>query len=82
MNPEIRSILKKPITPKGAKKLAALVDKAGGFAQINAYMNKLAKDASVIVEKAKSNKKDLKLLIRGMLLPDWQKYLTPSKPDR
>jgi geranylgeranyl pyrophosphate synthase len=82
MNPEIRSILKKPITPKDAKKLAALVDKAGGFAQINAYMNKLAKDASVIVEKAKSNKKDLKLLIRGMLLPDWQKYLTPSKPDR
>ena len=75
MNQEIRLILNKTITPKNAKKLAALVDKAGGFAQINAYMNKLANDASEKVEKAKKDKKYLKLLIRGMLLPEWQEYL-------
>jgi geranylgeranyl diphosphate synthase type I len=82
INPEIRLILKKPITPKNAKKLAALVDKAGGFAQINAYMNKLANDASVRAEKVKCNQKYLTLLIHGMLLPNWQKYLSPSKPNR
>jgi geranylgeranyl diphosphate synthase type I len=82
MNPEIQSILKKPITPKNAKKLAALVDKAGGFAQINTYMNKLVKDASAKVEKTKCNKKHLKLLISGMLLSDWQEYLEPLISDR
>jgi len=82
MNTVIRSILKKAITPKNAEKLSTLVDKAGGFARIDAYMNKLAEDASVKIEKAKCNKKHLKLLIRGMLLPDWQNYLAPSKSDR
>jgi len=81
MNSEIRSILKKAITPKNAKKLATLVDKAGGFARIDAHMNKLAKDASVKIEKAKYNKKHLTLLIRGMLLPDWRKYLEPASSD-
>jgi geranylgeranyl diphosphate synthase type I len=79
---EIRSILKKPITPRNAKKLANLVDKAGGFASIDAYMNKLANAACVIVEKAKCNQKYLTLLIHGMLLPNWQKYLSPSPPNR
>jgi len=82
MNPVIRSILKKAITPKNAEKLSTLVDKAGGFARIDAYMNNLAKDASVKIEKAKCNKKHLKLLIRGMLLPDWQKYLAPPISER
>jgi geranylgeranyl diphosphate synthase type I len=79
---EIRSILKKPITPRNAKKLANLVDKAGGFASIDAYMNKLANAACVIVEKAKCNQKYLTLLIHGMLLPNCQKYLSPSPPNR
>jgi geranylgeranyl diphosphate synthase type I len=82
INPEIRSILKKTITTKNAEKLSALVDKAGGFAQIDAYMNKLAKDASTKVEKAKCRKKNLQLLIRGTLLSDWQEYLEPFKADR
>lgn len=82
MNPVIRSILKKAITPKNAEKLSTLVDKAGGFARIDAYMNNLANDASVKIEKAKCNKKHLKLLIRGMLLPDWQKYLAPPISER
>ena len=82
MNSVIMSILKKSITVKNAKKLATLVDEAGGFARIDDYMNKLAKDASVKVEKVKYNKKYLTLLIRGMLLPDWQNYLDPSISDR
>jgi geranylgeranyl pyrophosphate synthase len=81
LDTEIRSILKKTITPKNAKKLATLVDRAGGFANINAYMNKLASAACVEIEKVKCNQKYLTLLIRGMLLPDWQKYLEPAKSD-
>jgi len=85
-NPEmstvIRSTLEKAITPKLAEKLSTLVDKAGGFARIDAYMNKLAKDAATKIDKATSNKNHLQLLIRGMLLPDWQKYLPPAIPNR
>jgi geranylgeranyl diphosphate synthase type I len=84
-NPELKtkinSILKEPITPQNAEKLATLVDNAGGFARINAFMNKLSNRAYVNIEKVKFNKKHLYLLIDGMLLPDWQKYLEPSKSD-
>lgn len=82
MNTAIRSILTKSITPKGAEKLAELVDRAGGFACINSYMNKIAKNAYKRIENVKYNKKSLIFLIRGILLPDWQKYLVPSKADR
>jgi geranylgeranyl pyrophosphate synthase len=82
MNHEIRSILEKTITPKNAKKLAILVDKAGGFTRIDAHMNKLAKDALVAIEKAKCNKTYLALFIQGMLLPDWRKHLSPSISNR
>jgi geranylgeranyl diphosphate synthase type I len=82
MNTVIRSILTKSVTPKNAEKLANLVDKAGGFSRIDAYMNKLAKDASAKLEKVKFNKKYLIALIFGMLLPDWQNYLTPAISDR
>ncbi len=82
INPEIRSILEKTITPKLAEKLSTLVDKAGGFARIDAYMNKLAKDAYVKIEKVRYNKRHLKLLIRGMRLPAWENYLPPSNSDR
>ena len=44
-------------------------------------MNKLSTKAHVNIEKVKFNKKYLNLLIDGMLLPDWQKYLEPSKSD-
>ena len=81
MNSVIKSILKKTITPKNAEKLSTLVDKAGGFARIDAYMNKLAKDASVKIEKIKYNKKYLQLIVHGILLPDWQKYLEPTIAD-
>ena len=84
-NPELKtkinSILKEPITPQNAEKLATLVDQAGGFAKINAFMNKLSNKAHVNIEKVKFNKKHLNLLVDGMLLPDWQKYLEPSKSD-
>jgi geranylgeranyl diphosphate synthase type I len=82
MTTEIKSILEKPITPKNAEKLATLVDKAGGFASIDAHMKKLAKTAYVSLEKDKFKKDNLLLLIHGMLLPDWEKYLEPTKSDR
>lgn len=82
MDPEIKSILQKPITPENTEKLATLVDKAGGFAQLNEYMNKLANNAYVKMEKVKCSKKHLTLIIQGMLLPNWQKYLEPAKSDR
>jgi len=82
MKTQIKAILKEPITTESAKKLAILVDKAGGFARINDYMNKLVSSAYVKIEKVKCSKNHLTLLIRGMLLPDWRKYLTPAKSDR
>jgi hypothetical protein len=82
INPKITSILEKHITEKSAEKLATLVDESGGFARLNDYMNKLANSAYVKMEKVKCNKKHLTLLIRGMLLPNWRKYLCPAKSDR
>lgn len=80
--PEIKStlsqLLNKTITKKDAEKLSILVDKAGGFACVDDYMNKLAEDVYDKIEKAKFNKNYLALLIRGMLLPDWRSYLTPK----
>ena len=79
---KIRSILKNTkITSKDARKLTILVNEAGGFTQINAYMNQLAKNAYDKLEKVKNNKNYLELIIAGMLLPNWQKYLKPAKSD-
>jgi geranylgeranyl diphosphate synthase type I len=84
-NPEmksvIRSILKKTITTKDAEKLSTFVDKAGGFARMDEYMNKLVADAYSQVEKIKFNRKHLILLLHGMLLPEWRSYLPPKIPD-
>ncbi len=80
-NPEMKSLvsalLKKTTTTKDAEKLSTFVDKAGGFVCMNKYMQELAVKAYETAEKAKFNKKYLTLLIHGMLLPDWQSYLTP-----
>ncbi|HDQ06000.1 MAG TPA: hypothetical protein ENN36_04680 [Candidatus Bathyarchaeota archaeon] len=77
MNPLLRSLLKKTKTPKDAEKLSRFVDKAGGFVHMENCMNKIAKEASSKLEKIKYNKKHLEFLIHGMLLPEWQSYLTP-----
>ncbi len=82
MKQKLKAIMKEPITPENAKKLAILVDEAGGFTNINDYMNNLASSAYVEVEKVKCSKNHLTLLIRGMLLPDWREYLTPANSDR
>jgi geranylgeranyl pyrophosphate synthase len=81
LNAEIKSLLKKTITPKNAKKLSILVDKARGFAQIDAYMNKLAKSAFINIEKAGCDKTNLQLVIYGTLLSDWTNYLEPFESD-
>jgi geranylgeranyl diphosphate synthase type I len=77
MKPVVRSILKKTIKTKDAEQLSMLVDKAGGFILIHKCMHELAENAYNKIEKAKNNKNHLTLLIRGMLLPEWQRYLSP-----
>jgi len=81
MNQTIKSLLKEEITPENAEKLSTIVDEAGGFARIDACMNKLVKDATIKIEKVKLNKKHLTLLIYGTLLPDWKNYLEPFKAN-
>jgi len=84
-NPEmqsiLRSLLKKTITKKDAEKLSTFVDEAGGFIRMEECMQELAECAYSIVEKAKNNKKQLTLVIRGMLLPEWRSYLPPTIPN-
>jgi len=81
-NPEMNSILcsllKKTKTLKDAEKLSTFVDKAGGFIHMEECMNKLAEEAYITLEKIKNNRKHLKLLVQGMLLPEWRSYLTPT----
>jgi geranylgeranyl diphosphate synthase type I len=80
-NPEMKSfvsdLINKTVTEKDAEKLPAIVDKAGGFVLMNNYMKELAEAAYDKIELTKFNKKQLTLLINGMLLPDWRSYLLP-----
>jgi geranylgeranyl diphosphate synthase type I len=80
-NPELHStisdILKKTVTEKDAEKLSIAADQAGGFVLIDKRMQLLAENALNKIEKIRSNKKVLELLIRGMLLPKWRSYLPP-----
>jgi geranylgeranyl diphosphate synthase type I len=82
MNPILKSLLEKTKTMKDAEKLSTLVDKAGGYMRMEECMNKLAEEAYIKIEKLKYNRKYLKLLVQGMLLPEWRSYLTPKIPDR
>jgi len=81
MNSILRSLLKKTITLKDAEKLSTFVDKAGGYIRMEEGMNKLAEEAYIKIEKIKYNRKHLKLLVQGMLLPEWRSYLNPPIPD-
>ena len=82
MNAIICSLLKKTITQKDAEKLLTFVDRAGGFILMEECMNKLAQEAYTKLKKIKNNKKDLELLVHGMLLPEWRSYLSPEISDR
>lgn len=82
MKPMIKAVLETEIKTEEAERLAILVDKAGGFSKINLHMNKLANAATIELEKIKFNGKELLLLIQGMLLPNWQKYLKPTSSNR
>jgi len=82
MNPILRSLLKKTKTLKDAEKLSTFVDKAGGFIHMEECMNELAENAYKQIEMVKYNQNALKLLVQGMLLPEWRSYLKPPVPDR
>ena len=77
MNHVLRSLLKKTKTLKDAEKLSTFVDKAGGYMRMEECMNEIAEEACIKIEKIKSNRKYLNLLIQGMLLPEWRSYLAP-----
>jgi geranylgeranyl diphosphate synthase type I len=81
MNSILRSLLKKTVTLKDAEKLSTFVDKAGGFIHMEECMNKLAEEAHIKIEKIKYNREYFKLLVQGMLLPEWRSYLNPPIPD-
>jgi len=79
-NPEIRLVLgplllKKIITKKNVEKILAIVNKAEGFNRVEELMQELVQDTYSQVEKVKQNRKYLKLLSRGMLLPEWRDFL-------
>ena len=82
MSPILRSLLKKTKTLKDAEKLSTFVDKAGGYIQMEQFMNKLAQEAYIKLEKIRHNKNHLTLLVQGMLLSEWRSYLNPPVPDR
>jgi geranylgeranyl pyrophosphate synthase len=77
----ISDLLKKITTTKDAQKLSMLVDEAEGFTQMHNCMKEMVKIAYKKLEKVKSNKSHLELLLRGQLLPDWRSYLTPECSD-
>ena len=85
-NPElhyiISDLLKKTVTENDAEKLSTIVDQAGGFVLIDKCMQELAENAFNKIEKIMTNNKDLKLIMRGMLLPEWRSYLSPNISDR
>jgi geranylgeranyl pyrophosphate synthase len=58
-----------------AKKLSILINDAGGFELLNQCMENIAKAAINKIKLIKFNKNELKLLIQGMLIPDWASYL-------
>ncbi len=82
-NPEIKSTLshllqKKTKTKNDVEKISAVVNEGRGFNRLEQIMQELAKDAYNSIERIKHNRRYLEILIRGMLLPEWSKYLTPE----
>jgi geranylgeranyl diphosphate synthase type I len=76
INSEISLLISKKITTKNdVQKLLALAVKGMGFSHVEDYMKGLAQDAYTHVERVKNNRKFLLLLIRRMLLPEWQKFI-------
>jgi len=58
---------KRKITRRDAEKIMSMVDKAGGFRQLNALIRKLVKNGSSTLTFIKTNRTELMLLIRSML---------------
>jgi geranylgeranyl diphosphate synthase type I len=76
---EINSILhKKTLTKKDAKKLLDLVDMGGGFGFVEEIMNNLGQNALTLIDTLNFNKKQLAVLIKRMLLPEWRNFLTTT----
>ena len=79
---KILTALKSANSLDDSKNFSILIDKSDGFNKMHNYMFEIAEKAKDKLEKIKNNKKELALLINGMLLPDWKSYLTPPDSNR
>ena len=80
---EIVSVLaKENVTEKDTKKILEFANKCNGFDRTEELMQELAQEAYEYKEKFEQNKKDLALLISGMLLPEWKTFLSPPVSNR
>ncbi|MEJ2241622.1 MAG: class 1 isoprenoid biosynthesis enzyme [Candidatus Bathyarchaeota archaeon] len=73
--------LKEKISKNDYKKILALIMKAKGLDLVDEYMQKIAKEALEITNKIEKNKELLKILIKGMTLPEWRDYLSPPNSN-
>ena len=71
-------LLKQTLTKKDAEKISTVVHEARGFDRIDEFMQELVQYAYSQTKRIKKNEKELQLLSRGMLLPQWRAYLSPE----
>ena len=83
INHRISSFLsKETVTEKDIEQILEFTKKNNGFDRIEELMQELAKEAHYQIDKLKQNKRDLDLLINGMLLPEWKSFLSPPESNR
>jgi geranylgeranyl diphosphate synthase type I len=80
-NPDIKStlgpLLSKEITEEGGEELLTIVGKAEGFNRLEEHMKELAQDAYKRLGEIKNNE-SLVLLVKGVLLPEWQNFVNAT----
>jgi geranylgeranyl pyrophosphate synthase len=78
-NPKIKftlssMLLKKTITKRDAKAILQVTNEEGELGRLRKIMQELAEDAYFHIENLEQNKEYLRLLLKGMLLPEHQNF--------
>jgi len=78
-NPKIKFtlssiLLKKTITKRDAKTILQVTNEKGELGRVRKFMQELAEDAYPHIENLKRNKEYLRVLLKGMLLPEQQNF--------